>query len=314
MTVDRTPEQISAELAELDTAIARRENGEEHVEEVQQTEGEDPAIEREAQRHGWLPKEKYKGDPTKWKPASEYIENGLRFNSQIKRQLSRLETQYAELERTGQAFAKYHEEAMARKEQEIQDAITEARRAARVAVREGDDGLAETLETRIELLQEEKAGLKQQRQESATQKPTVTNNAVTPEGQANVANALVSDWIEDGNEWFRDNDQLRAHAVEVGRQMVQEGETARGRKLLDLVGQRVRDDFPRQFKKADPAPRRNDQVNGGASGSASAAHSVHDLPPEDQRLMREFIEKGWTTKEKFLANYFSDSKKVHRSK
>jgi len=298
---ERTQEEISQELSEVDQALAAKESGEL----VQQTpDPEISAIEREAGRHGWVAKEFYKGDPAKWKPAQEYLDAGLRYNKNIKAELEDLKTKYAHLEKTGQAFAKYHEEAMARKDQELKDAITETTRKLREAVRDGDDNLADTLEARKELLQEERAALK--KQEPAT--PAEPAAVQMP----SEVNPVVKDWIEDGNEWFNTDPELRNYALEVGKQLRAQGEKAMGRKMLDLVAAQVREDFPRRFKKQQTS-RQSQVETSDTTGASGSAYSVHDLPAEDLALMKEFIAKGWTTKEKFLRNYFEGGKKTHKT-
>lgn len=312
----RTEEHVQAELAEVDSALARQEGGEE-PQESQQTQGEDPAVEREAMKHGWVPRDRFRGDQSTWKPASAYLEDGLKFNKTMKRKLQQLEANYAELERTGQAFAKFHEEAMARKDQELKDSIAETKRRARVAAREGDDDLADTLDARVELLEEERQTLKKQEPVTAPKA-----RALKEDGSANTDDPLVEEWVNDGNEWFRDNAKLRAYSTTLAAEIIREeygGDlpaSMRGRKFLDLVSQRMAEEFPRQFqKKPEPAAKRADQVGTGGvrSSSSGGEYSVNDLPAADLALMKEFIAKGWTTKEKFLKDYFQPGKRIHRS-
>lgn len=301
MAGERTQADVDAELADVDAAIVGKESGGENV--IQSPDPEILAIEKEASRHGWVEKQYYKGDPAKWKPAQQYLDEGLRYNKNIKRELEELKGKYAHLEKTGQAFAKYHEEQMARKDQELKDAITETTRKLREAVRDGDDNLADTLEARKELLQEERAALKKQ-------DPVAPSQPAEPQDVR--LNPIVAEWIEDGNDWFNEHEDLRKYSFQVGQEMRNAGETAQGRKFLDLVAQRVRDDFPRRFKTKQTA--RQSQVEISDSGGASGgSYSVHDLPAEDLALMKEFIQKGWTTKEKFLKNYFETGKKVHKT-
>lgn len=304
----RTPEQVQAELAEVDAALDRQENGDPPP--VVPDQSPDPT-EVVASRYGWVPKDKYRGNPDNWKPADQFMDDGLKFNKNIKRELDQVKASLAENNRVGQAFAKFHEEAMAKKDQEIKDAIAETRRQLRVAVREGNDDLAETLEAREELLREEQANLKAQKVEPPT------SNVIKPDGSPNEENLVLTEWIEDGNMWFRENVKLRNHAISLGQQMRAAGDTTTGRRFLDAVAQQMREDFPRHFaKKDDPPPPRADQVETGTgrSDTGRTGITVHDLPAEDLKLMREFIAKGWTTQEKFLANYASGGKRTHRTK
>ena len=218
---ERTAEEVAAELAEVDAAIVGK------VEDppVIQSDPEELAAEEEAGRKGWVPKDKFKGDPSKWKPASVYLESGRRFEKNTQRELQELREKYATLEKTGQAFAKFHEEAMARKDAEIAQAIKDTKQRARQAVRDGDDDLAETLDERVELLEQERAGIKQQvKQVNAEDKP-----AVTPVISSQAQLVVVREWTADGNEWFDTDPELRQYAIEIGTEMKQNGDQTQGR-------------------------------------------------------------------------------------
>lgn len=302
MAGERTEAEIAAELAEVDQALVIKETGEEVITPSDPAEAE---AELEAGRKGWVPKDKFKGDPSKWKPASAYLEAGRRFEKNTQRELAELRAKYADLEKTGQAFAKFHEEAMARKDSEIAQAIKETKQRARQAVRDGDDDLAETLEERVELLQEERAGIKQQVKEVNKEEQQIKQ----PDG---AVNPVVREWIEDGNEWFNADPELRQYALDVGNEMRRMGESAQGREMLDLVAERVRKDFPRRFGKKQEPARRADQVSSDTGAGSASEYNVHSLPAEDLALMKEGIQRKWFTKDQFLKSYFSGEKKVHR--
>lgn len=289
--------QIELDLAEIDTAIRTKES--DTIETP--ASGEAQAVEKEAGRHGWVPKEAYKGDPAKWKPASQYLEEGLRYNRNVKRELEDLKTRYAGLEKTGQAFAKYYEEAMARKDLELKDAITAAKRQVREAARNGDDDLVDQLEDRVTLLQEERTSLANQE----TVIPKATEEAKE--------DPVLTEWVDDGNDWFREDEKLRSYAIAMGQEMRRKGDNTTGRKFLDSVSARMAEEFPRRFAKKAPTTRQSQVETSDAGGDSSTGYSIHDLPAEDLALMKDFISKGWTTKDKFLKNYFQAGKKSHRS-
>ena len=303
--IQRTEADVAAELADVDAALARQAGGDEPSDPPAGDAESERLAERDAGKKGWVPKDKFKGDPARWKPASQYLEDGRRFQKDTERQLEELKGKYADLERTGQAFAKFHEQAMAQKDQELADAIKETKQRARQALRDGDDDLADTLDDRVELLQKERQDLKKP---EAKAEPEIRQP--DPKG-----NLLVKEWVEDGNEWFEQDAELRQYALDIGNEMRRGGETAQGRRMLDLVAERVRADFPRRFGKSKPVESRPaNQVSGDAgTGAGGGGYSIHDLPAEDLALMKDFIAKGWTTKEKFLKNYFDGGKKVHRT-
>lgn len=298
--------ELEQQLNEIDTVLTGKMAGDVGT---PQEPSADQIAEEEAGRKGWVPKDKYRGDPAKWKPAAQFLEDGKRYQKNLESRLDRLERENEELKKSGKAFAEYHDQQMQSKQAEIDTAIRQLRIQSKQAAAEGDHTLSVEIDDRIELLKEEKAALK------PTPTPTELKKGQQPPADA-VNSPIVREWVEDGNEWFDDKPELRQVAFDYAQELVNRTEI-RGRKFLDMVAEHVREQFPRQFAKKESAnTRRNDQVEGGSVGSndrAGGKHTIHDLPAEDLALMRDFIQKGWTTQEKFLSNYFSDSRKIHKT-
>lgn len=308
----RTPEQIAAELAEIDNE--RQPSGTGAGSDEGESGGEGAiareADERDASRQGWVPKDKYKGDPAKWKPADKFLSDGRRFNVNLQREVETLRAQVSSFEGTKQQFIKFHEEALARKDDELKEAIGALRVQRSQAMRDGEDELAVQLEDRIDLLREQQKEVKKIPQEQETAN---AGTGISPELMA-MRKLALDEWLEDGNrEWFDGDTTLRAYAVSMGDQMRKEGDRREGRAFLDAVTDRVKEDFPRKFAKKEGQPR-TDTTSGGAAGGngpASGGIKVSDLPEEDAKMMRDLIKGGYTTKEKFLASYGSTAPRRH---
>jgi hypothetical protein len=254
--------------------------------------------EEEAGRKGWVPKDKFKGDPSKWVDAKTFNARGERFAINLQREVETLKAKLESFEGTKAAFVKFHEEAMAKKDAEIKEAISALRVQRTQAIREGEDELAVQLEDRIELLRD------QQKEVKAL--PATSEAKAAP----NLEDPLLVEWIEDGNQWFQDEPKLRDYALAVGEDLLKKGETLRGRKFLDKVTAIMAEEFPRKFRQQQPATSRASAVEGGSSGRSAntggaGGRTERDLPAEDRALMRQFIAEGYTTKEKFLASYWS---------
>jgi len=308
--VIRTAEEIEAELADInsntadlpedddsDDAASSNGNGNGQTATATAT----AAAEAEAGRKGWVPKHLYKGDPAKWVDAATFNARGERFASNLQREVESLKSQLAAFEGTRKAFVKFHEETLAKKDAELKEAIATLRVQRSEATSNGEHELAVQLEDRIELLREQQKEVKKLPAEAA--EPTA-------EQRQGVVDPVLEEWIDDGNAWFKDDPKLRDYAIALGDQLVKGGETLRGRKFLDKVAAAVRDDFPRKFRSQEQgaAGRRSDSVEGGTaqrSAGTGNGKTERDLPPEDRALMKQFIAEGWTTKEKFLAGYFS---------
>lgn len=265
--------------------------------------------EAEARRKGWLPKDEYKG-PGQWVDAKTFLERGERFNANLQRELAAVKDKLGKQSETFKKLAAFYQETLANKERELQDAIAQLRVQRSQAQADGDHDVAVQLEDRIDLLKEEAGRVKKERKEAETEvEAPKTAQEPTPEEAAQ--HPVVAEWIEDGNTWFRDNSKLRDYALQLGEEMLKGGETARGRKFLDKVAERMREEFPRTLGGGSSPPRQRTQAvessdtNTSRTLSSAAGKTERDLPEVDRRLMNEYVRNGWMTKEAFLKSYFS---------
>lgn len=310
MNVARTAAEIEAELMSLTP-------GEQSLDDptpnssaqtpAEALEAEMAAAETVAARQGWVPRESYKGDPKKWVDAKTFVERGERFVGNLQSEVATLRQKLESFEGTKAAFVKFHEETMAKKEGELKEAIAELRIQRSQAQSDGDHDVVIQIEDRIDLLKGQQAELK---------KPIEAPAPVTAPTSAKdlpLNNPVMVEWIEDGNQWFADEPKLRDYAVAYGDTLISNGETARGRPFLDMIAARMKLDFPRRFKEAGSAATTlGNATSGSTSGGGNSNRSAgavgkteRDLPAEDFALMKQFIREGYTTKEKFLASYFS---------
>ena len=261
----------------------------------------------EASRKGWVPKEHYRGDPSKWVDAKTFVERGERFNKNLQREVESLKSELASFKGTAAKFAKFHEETVARKNEEIKEAISALRVQRAEALRDGDAQLSVELEDKIDSLKEQQSAVKEEA--AAAKQP--------PQQQRDV---VLEEWIEDGNDWFKSEPKLRDYAIRIGTEMRDvEGMAVNGREFLDEVSRRMKRDFPRYFREQRDTSGRRGAVDDGASrdGNSSGSrggYSERDLPDEDRQLMKEFVAQGIMTKEQYLAGYFSDAPRKHQTK
>jgi hypothetical protein len=293
----RTSAEIEAELDGIDNNTSDLLDEDIVDEPATDTQSE---AESEAGARGWVPKNQYKGDPNKWVDAVTFLARGQRYSSNLQREVEQLKKQLADFEGTKKAFVKFHEESMAKKDQEIKEAISALRVQRSQATREGDDDLAIQLEDRIELLRE------QQKEVKAIPATAPIADNLAPE---EVANPILQEWIEDGNSWFKDDPKLRDFSVKLTEEMLRTGEPLRGRRLLDKVSERMKEEFPRRFRTAATTTTNKNLVESGSPGTGGSTpgsgRSERELPAEDRAIMKQLIAGGFTTKEKFLQSYFS---------
>lgn len=305
MNEPRTAEVIEAELMALqpgEQSLGDNDGNSDHQSPAEALEAEMAAAETTASRQGWVPRESYKGDPKKWVDAKTFVERGERFVGNLQGEVAALRAKLESFEGTKAAFVKFSEESLAKKDVELKEAIAELRIQRSQAQSDGEHGEVVQIEDRIELLNEQRTALKAPVEAPA---PVATAKVV------DMQNPVMLEWIDDGNQWFNDEPKLRDYAVAIGDALISNGETARGRAFLDKVSAQMKADFPRRFKSAGSAADTLGTATGatnngsGSSSRAASGKTERDLPPEDFQLMKQFIKEGYTTKEKFLASYFS---------
>jgi len=254
------------------------------------------ATERQARAQGWRPEAEFKGDG-KWVDAATFVDRGNKFKKNLEKEVATLKEQVAAQKKTNEQFAVFHKEAMARKETELSDAIKAAKLQRSEAIRNGEDEDALALDDRIETLQEEKLKLKAEpAKEVETADP---DKAAATERQA-----VLDSWIEDGNEWFKENPKLRAYALAIGQEFREAGDNAVDRKFLDKIKAQMEVDMPEKFRKGNPLRHKPGSVEAGSPGTQQQqGKTERDLPKQDRELMQKFVKDGLMTKEAFLKEY-----------
>lgn len=267
----------------------------------------DRAAEQEALSKGWTPKDKFKGPADKWVDAKTFVERGKRFNQNLQNENAALKRQLAEFKGTADAFRKFHKETMDQRTAELDKAKTDLKRALRIADREENDDLVQEIEGRLALIDDEQKKIVAKTEE--VQKVPEAPPQLDP---------ILEAWIEDGNEWFREDIRMQAYSIQVGQQLKKEhGDKLQGRAFLDEVRKIMEEDFPKlkgkvaakEEEEAEPPapPQRRTIVDGSGRNAKSSAgtKTIRDLPAEDRKLCAEFVANGWTTEKDFLKSYFS---------
>lgn len=269
--------------------------------------------ELQASKLGWIPKHKYKGPEGNWKDAATFLADGARFNNRLQQELADVKRELAEFKGTAKQFSDFQQRQIESRDAEIAGLVRDLKRQQREAVRNGDDAAADAIDDRIEILNDERATVKATI-EQAKQKENTTQgrspSAVIDEN-GNTSDPTVLAWISEGNQWFHNSKPMRDYAFAVANELIEGGEVKRGRAFLDLIREKMEEAFPLKFqKKSDPTNRGSMTESGGGSSNGQV-YTEHDLPEEDLALMKLGIKQGWTTKDRFLKTYFSDSPRKH---
>jgi hypothetical protein len=237
-----------------------------------------PEVEGKARKMGWVPKEEFRGDPDKWRPAEEFVERGENMLPLVKAQVKRQEREIAELKQTMQQFAEYHSKTEARA---YEKALSDLREQRAAAIAAGDGVAFDKVDTQIEDL----------RKELDSKKTPAQVEQETPE---------FREWLT-RNSWANDQ-KLQVVGKAIADALVMEGEPARGTALLDLVAKEIKLRYPEKFEN----PRRNgvSSVEGSGTTPRKSGKSYADLPQEAKEACDRFIRQKLTTKERYVKQFF----------
>lgn len=272
--------------------------------------------ELEASRKGWQPKHKYKGPEGGWKDAATFLADGAKYNSRLQDELAQVKRELADFKGTAKQFADFQQRQIEARDAEIGGLLRDLKNQQRAAIRDGDDATADALDDRIEILTDERANVKKQI-EQVKQAPSPVRGAApgVVDENGNTNDPTVKAWIADGNEWFNTSKPMRDYAFALANELMEGGETRRGRAFLDLMTEKMREAFPLKLGENRNDPTRRDSMteSGGAGAGSGIRHTVNDLPEADRELMKIGIRQGWTTEARFVKNYFSDDPHIHRT-
>lgn len=251
----------------------------------------------EASRRGWVPKDKYTGDPDKWVDAKTYNERGRNFNKKLQEELALQKAEVERLKQTTAAFKKFTDEQMAAKEAELAATVTELRKLRLQAIREDDDDTALAVEDKLDAVRKEQAAIVAAKEaEAAAAKSPQQDPQLTAE---------YKQWASE-NPWFESDPVLQAITITVGQQLRAKGDKTEGMEFFKRVEQIVREDFPQKFEQDAPRKPRNPvESSRSSTSSRTSGKTEANLPAADREIMNDLVAEGLTTKEKFLENYFS---------
>lgn len=242
-------------------------------EQVQETEV--PQIEQDARSMGWLPKEEFKGDPDKWRPADEYVERGTKILPIVQENNRRLQNDIKELRGLVQHMVQNQDSISKR---EYDRARKDLERAREEAVELGD-------KARFHAVESEMADLEKVR-------PDTARSGSVDEIKQKDVEAFTE--FTKANPWFG-KDRARTAYM---REMANEIESQKPHLLgtPDLYKEAlaaVKEEFPHKFtnpKRDEPGSVHTGDGEGGGKGKKG--HTFNDLPAEERQEARKQYEIG----------------------
>lgn len=213
---------------------------------------------------GWSPKENWRGDPDKWKPAHEFVRHTVDINRNLSGSLKRLEGQVQTMARTS---AKLTEEAAAKARQE---ALQERQRAF-------DEGDSEAFQQADQKL----------RQIEAQPAPT------PPETQ---------DFVERNAAWFGKDAEATQWATNRAGELANQGFSPA--RQLAIVEREAKQYFPEHFEEATKPAKPAPLSRPGVRSSAPAKKGFSSLPAEVKSAALDYEKRGVCTKEEYAETYY----------
>lgn len=248
----------------------------ENTEVVTQTPAEPTATELEAMNDGWTPKDQWRGDPDKWRPADVWVDRGQMIRTisalrgEVKNTTAQLTAQVGAAFKQGKAIA----------EAQFKEQIGELKAARRQALEQGDFVTADKLDDRIDQVKEN--------QNKPVDIPTV--RGIPPE-----FNVFV-----DRNPWYNTNSVMQHTANAVGAQFLKDKPNGTPAELYWHVESQMKENFPQLYggrttKGNSPVPGTESGGTSGkssTSGDAELAGLKRDMSDMDLGIMKTLVKNG----------------------
>jgi hypothetical protein len=241
-------------------------------------------VEARARSMGWTSKDEFKGDPSKWRDAAEFVERGENLLPLVKAQNKRLEREVAELKQTTKEFAEHLSKTEQRAYERALETLKEQRKEALAA---GDGDAFEKADEQIEQLKRDAAA------KAAKHAEKKDDGGADP---------VYTEW-ESRNPWLKDA-ELSDYAEFAAQKLRAGGERATGAEFLDLVAQKVKAQFPAKF--TNPRRETAQAVEGAAPARRSGGKTFADMPAEARAACDRMAKNGFAGDEKAQTKFKAD--------
>lgn len=262
----------------------------ETVESVEETSDVDEAVETEARSLGWVPKDKFRGNPEHWNDAKSYVENGQRLMPLLKKQNERLNSTVknlqgemaqirAELNGSREDFETLQEQS----NEELKRRAEDTRRQILGDLKKAKD--AGDTDAEVELTEQlgDVRGVIKDLSEVKPKERTVIVSPAYDESK----DADYQAWLGD-NPWFSDTAKRR-QAMAVALVLRDEEKNLTGRAFYDKLDERLEEAGVNT--KETKRTKVGSGQGGGSGTSTSSGHSYSDLTSEAKKACDGYAEK-----------------------
>lgn len=261
--------------------------------------GDDRNYEAEALEAGWVPKDKWTGDPSKWTDAKVFMERGekvlpivLKTNRELKQRIAASEQRVAQMTQDFEAYRTMMEKARQREKAELEAQLAQARLVRAKAVTDGDGAEFDRADKAVKELEAVKE----------------ENDKPAPKGGDTIHPDFAA-WKEK-NPWYdvATNEDYFLEGTEIARSLVMKAirnkqQPPEGLPLFSAVEKEMKKRHPDLRGAAQEIIDRGGDVDNdsgpshekGGGGNTSArgkARTYENLPPEAQKACDRFIKTG----------------------
>jgi len=269
------------EIQELEKPAEQQEEAQ------QEAQSEAPNVEAEARELGWVPQGEFKGDPSKWRPADEFVKRGREILPIVNAQNRKLQSEVRDLK--GQISQKDQDYATRLERMERMNQITleqakdhikrEFSKEKRAAVREGDEERFTKLEV------DEAAALTELDRRAAPPEKADAKPDIPPEVQTE-----IDSWKSD-NRWFEADADMRQTATAYHGYLMQTKPGLSLKENLAMVRDHIKNEFPSKF--ANGSAHRGSPVESGARGGNGSGKTLWSkIPDADREAAKRQLSDG----------------------
>ena len=256
-----------------------------------------PEVISEAERFGWVPKERFRGSEADWVDAETFVKRGREINpilkannERLKREIEDLRKQVEETSLSAKEFKKFQQASVERQVQDYQEQITALKRAKAEAHSDGDGDKVVQIEDQIDEIKEAQKQAKEIKEEV----PVKVEAKPDPDFVA---------WKRE-NDWYMKDKRLTAIADSIGDELRSENPNLVGRDFLDEVVARVKEEMPHKFGNTSrERPIAVESAGGSKQVGSKKAKTYDNLPADAKTACDSFVRKGWLTKEEYISKY-----------
>lgn len=243
-----------------------------------------------ASEQGWMPQDKWQGDPDKWVSAETFLERGEKHNGILRERNEKLNADIIALkEELRSSVRQFGTATRKAEERAFQRAMKELHAEQVKAVEQGDTQTWSELEKEKTSLQSEFVEAQKEPEQSPDQDP-----------------AFIS-W-HTHNQWYNDDLDLTVYANQVAPILAPKYGNKATPEFYEAVAKAVKKKYPEKFRNSNrdkPSPVQN-SAQDVSKGKANKGKKYNDLPPEAKAACDKFVNQQMMTQEEYLAEYFSE--------